>query len=112
MTTYKQCLETNDFIDLIEWELRYGKAPRRSKAKGLGSDIEAFVSPIDGTVVTGRASLRQHNEKHGVTNIGDYEAGHFEKRGKEMKAECLGTTAEAKKERQQLIDKTLTAHGV
>ena len=112
MTTYKQDPDTGDFLTLPEWEKKHGREARRSTVKGLGSDIEAFVYPIDGTVISGRAALRTHNEKHGVTNIGDYEAGHFEKRGKEMKAECLGTTAEAKKERYELIDKTLSDFGV
>jgi hypothetical protein len=112
MTTFKHDPDSGDFITLGEWEQKHGKSPRRSKAKGLGSDIEAFVSPVDGTVVTGRASLREHNERNGVTNIGDYEAGHFEKRGKEMKAEATGQTAEAKQERCELIDKTLNDFGV
>ncbi len=112
MTTFKRDPDSGEFITLGEWEQKHGKAPRRTMAQGLGSDIEAFVSPIDGTVISGRAALRAHNAKHEVTNIGDYEAGHFEKRGKEMKAECLGTTAEAKQERCELIDKTLNDFGV
>ncbi len=112
MTTFKRDPDTGDFITLGEWEQKHGKAPRRTMAKGLGSDIEAFVSPIDGTVISGRAALRTHNEKHGVTNIGDYEAGHFEKRGKEMKAEATGQTQVAKQERKELIDQTLNNYGV
>jgi hypothetical protein len=112
MTTFKHDPDTGKFITLGEWEQKHGKSPKRSKAKGLGSDIESFVSPIDGTVVTGRASLREHNERNGVTNIADYDAGYFEKRGKEMKAEATGDTVEAKQERCQLIDKTLNDFGV
>lgn len=29
-------------------------------------DLESFVSPIDGSVVSGRAGLREHCKKHGV----------------------------------------------
>lgn len=29
-------------------------------------DIEPFVSPIDGSVITGRAALRAHCQQHGV----------------------------------------------
>lgn len=35
-------------------------------------DIEPFVSPIDQSVVSGRAALREHNKRHGVTNAADY----------------------------------------
>ena len=35
-------------------------------------DIEPFVSPVDGTVVTGRRALREHNKRHNVTNVADY----------------------------------------
>lgn len=35
-------------------------------------DIEPFVSPVDGSLITGRAALREHNKKHEVTNVADY----------------------------------------
>lgn len=35
-------------------------------------DIEPFVSPVDGTVITGRKALREHNRRHGVTNAADF----------------------------------------
>jgi hypothetical protein len=35
-------------------------------------DIEPFVSPIDGRVISGRAALRDHNKQHNVTNVADY----------------------------------------
>lgn len=35
-------------------------------------DIEAFVSPIDGSVVGSRSRLREHERRHGVTNASDF----------------------------------------
>ncbi len=35
-------------------------------------DLPDFVSPIDGTVVHGRAGLRKHNKLHNVTNPSDF----------------------------------------
>lgn len=35
-------------------------------------DIADFVSPIDGKVVHGRKSLREHNLQHNVTNAADF----------------------------------------
>lgn len=112
MTTFKQDPDTGDFLTLAEWEEKHGKEQRRSTVRGLGSDIDAFVSPIDGQIVSGRAALREHNKKHGVTNIADYSEGHFEKSGKQLAKQARGQTAEDKKERCQLIDKTLNHYGV
>lgn len=35
-------------------------------------DLEDFVSPVDGKVVHGRAGLREHDKRHGTTNVADY----------------------------------------
>lgn len=37
-------------------------------------DIEPFVSPIDGKVVSGRAQKRDHMRRHDVEEIGDERA--------------------------------------
>lgn len=46
--------------------------PRASGFSGIMADLPDFVSPIDGRVVHGRAGLREHNLRHGVTNAADY----------------------------------------
>lgn len=35
-------------------------------------DLEPFVSPVDGKVISGRAALREHDKRHGTTNIADF----------------------------------------
>lgn len=35
-------------------------------------DIEPFVSPVDGRVITGRRALEAHNKRHNVTNVADF----------------------------------------
>jgi hypothetical protein len=35
-------------------------------------DIPDFVSPVDGSIVHGRKSLREHNKRNNVTNAADY----------------------------------------
>ena len=44
------------------------EAQQGSRAAGIGfiPDIPEFVSPIDGTVITGRAALRDHCARHNV----------------------------------------------
>ena len=112
MATYLKCKNTGEFIPKNDWEDKYGKVPKRTNKSAQAQILSDFVSPIDGTAIGDYKQLRKHNEKHGVTNIADYSPGYFEKRGAEMKNEATGNTAEAKKERCQLIDKTLNDYGV
>ena len=42
--------------------------------------IEAFKSPIDGSIISDRGKLAKHNRKHGVTNVADYSQSFLEKR--------------------------------
>lgn len=44
------------------------EAQQGSRTSGIGfiPDIPEFVSPIDGTVITGRAALRDHCARHNV----------------------------------------------
>ena len=56
-------------------------------------DIEPFVSPIDGQVITTRPMLKRHNKAHGVTNTADYSKEFMEgkKKEREAKADREGT---------------------
>lgn len=44
-------------------------APRRSVT--IMPDLPDFVSPIDGTIVSGRAGLREHCKRHNVVPTND-----------------------------------------
>ena len=35
-------------------------------------DVEPFQSPVDKSWITTRSQLREHNERHGVTNTADF----------------------------------------
>jgi hypothetical protein len=79
-----------------------GKKASESRLMVFG-DIEAFVSPVDGKVVTGRAALRDHNKRHGVTNVADFKnewATAYQKRadfyqGKQGREERVQAIAQA-----------------
>ena len=47
-------------------------AQRRDIA--IHGDIEPFVSPIDGSVISDRKQLREHNRKHNVVNANEFSA--------------------------------------
>lgn len=48
----------------------YDSSPVSSSATILG-DIPDFISPVDGTLVSGRAALREHNKRNDVVNTAD-----------------------------------------
>lgn len=67
------------------------------------ADIESFVSPVDGTIVTGRAALREHNKRHNVTNVADF-TGEWERKAKERAAMYSGDkNFDAKRRKEALI---------
>lgn len=43
----------------------------RSKSSAVYGDLPDFVSPIDGSVVSGRAGMREHCKKHDVVPTAD-----------------------------------------
>jgi anti-sigma28 factor (negative regulator of flagellin synthesis) len=48
------------------------------------NDIPDFVSPIDGAIVHGRASKRNHMRQHDVVDYREVqESGHYEQKAKE-----------------------------
>lgn len=73
--------------------------------------LDPFTSPIDGTVISCRSTLRKHNREHGVTNVADYGETYFERRGKEKYNEMTGNTKEAKHERIETIKAAMRKHG-
>ena len=110
MPTYRQDPKTGEFIEASDWEVIYGKPEVHFHQ--IMPDIAAFVSPIDNTVISSRPQLRDHNDRHGVTNIADYSQSYFEKSGKQLVKQARGQTAKDKQERCKALDKTLTDFGV
>mgnify|MGYP001047293950 CR=1 FL=1 len=61
-------------------EIKSRLAAQPSKRANIGcpivvSDITPFVSPIDGTEITSRSSLKAHEQRHGVKQCGDFKKG-------------------------------------
>ncbi len=44
------------------------KKTQNNRRHFVSDDISAFVSPIDGSVISSRSGLREHNKRHGVSN--------------------------------------------
>ena len=59
---------------LVEIDLDKAREVRRAmrtSANVLNDISESFISPVDGSVITSRAELREHNARNGVVDIGD-----------------------------------------
>lgn len=60
-------------------DLDIGVSPRVN-APMVMKPLEAFQSPIDRSVIRTREQLKNHNKRHGVTNVRDYKDGYVEKK--------------------------------
>jgi hypothetical protein len=78
----------------------------------IQGDIDSFVSPIDGSVISDRSHLRAHNARYGVTDKRDYSEQFIQERSKRRVAEATGQTPEARRERLDLIKRELYKAGL
>ena len=90
---------------LIPREEYYGDNTR-NQAPMFIPDIEPFISPIDGDVITTRPMLKRHMKAHGVTHQQDYSRDYIESRAKERlhKQETEGKRERIESIRRQLGD--------
>ena len=60
----------------------------RPKERGhfVQGDVQSFVSPVDGSVITDRKQLREHNKRNGVVNYHEFD-GHKVERKQESARE-------------------------
>jgi hypothetical protein len=63
---------------------------------GIHGDIESFVSPVDGSVISDRKQLREHNKRNNVVNSHEFSQDFLDRKKKERDRLYTGekTTAE------------------
>lgn len=105
MPHYVQDRETGKLIEVVK------RRPRKPAAPTVMSDIEAFVSPIDKKVVSGRAALRDHQRQHDVALHGEFGENEgrefFERKQKERFERYEGRTPEDREHRRRAIARAL-----
>lgn len=89
-TTYIQDRETGKFITKEAFNRKYYSNDKAMQSAYVQGNFEEFISPVDGSIIGGRAKLREHNKKHGVTDARDYSAGYYEKKAKERADDAKG----------------------
>ena len=104
--TWIQDPETGKLIPKEEYRRRT-VAHDKSFVQG---DLEPFMSPIDGKMIYSRRQLKEHNKKHGVTDMRDYGPDWFERKAKERQQAITGKADRA--ERIDAIRRSLYEHGV
>jgi hypothetical protein len=96
MPTYRQDRKT---LKLIEVKQRR----ERASAPTVLDDIKPFVSPVDGTVITSRSRLHDHNRRNNVEPAGDYTPQDYINRARAMRARMEGQTSADKRERIEAL---------
>tara|TARA_R100000951_G_scaffold94196_1_gene82882 strand:- start:11 stop:319 length:309 start_codon:yes stop_codon:yes gene_type:complete len=66
---YRQVIKEDGTSEFIE----IGTSRPTNHSATIQGDIESFVSPVDGSVITDRKQLRLHNERNNVVNTAEFE---------------------------------------
>jgi hypothetical protein len=87
---------------------------RPQPVHGILPDIEAFVSPVDGRVISSRPRLREHNAEHGVAQHGDYGenngAAYFARAERARQTRLQAQDAASRRERLDTIIRAVDQH--
>jgi len=73
-----KCEETGKYI-MVPIDAAARKA---SASPSIHGPIDPYLSPIDGSVITGRTGLREHMKKHDVVLMDDYGTEHWDESAK------------------------------
>jgi len=76
----------------------------RAGGHAIHGDIEPFVSPVDGTVISDRKQLAEHNKRHNVVNTQEFGTEHWERKAKERADLYEGrrSTQQVQRDREQI----------
>lgn len=105
MPTYVQDKATGKFV-------LKGTETDGGAGYSIQGDIEPFISPITKEIITGRAALRAHNAKHGVTDSRDYSPALQKKLSHERDDRATGNNPQARRERVESIKQVLDHYGI
>lgn len=81
----------------------------RDRTYYIQGDIEQFVSPVDGSVISDRRALREHNRRNNVVPAGAYgenEGAAYYARKKKEREQSFSNPA-AKRERRDAINRAI-----
>lgn len=88
---------------LIPKDEYYGDNRRMADVPYVLPDIEPFQSSVDGSLISSRAHLREHNRKHDVVQYAEFSPDYIQRKVKERQQRMLGQTREDKAHRIEAI---------
>ena len=92
----------SDFIPIDE-------AAHKASSVAIHGPIEPFVSPVDGTVISSRKQLRDHNKRNNVVNVSEFSDEFIAKKREERERIFKGEhTREEKLARKQELYEAIT----
>lgn len=103
MTRYIQRVNPDGTSRFDEVGATTNKSARNAAIHG---DIQSFVSPVDGSVISDRKALREHNKRNNVVNYHEFDGTEQVKRQKERERLHTGehTPAETLARRQEIYE--------
>jgi hypothetical protein len=94
----------------LEMELiSESEGSRSSRGVLICGDITPFKSVVDGTIISGRRALREHNKRNDVTFTEDFK-GEWESKKKERDKMYSGDSSFDRKRRVDHITKAVEQH--
>jgi hypothetical protein len=93
----------------LEMELISDNTVPRDRGVLICPDITPFKSVVDGTVITGRRALREHNKRNDVTFTEDFR-GDWERKAKDRASMYSGDTKFDRKRRVEHIKRAFEQH--
>jgi len=94
---------------LIPKEDYYAPIPRTHLVM---SDMQPFVSIVDGKTISSRSGLHDHNQRNNVVPAGDLKQKDFVRMAREKDAEMRGDTKQAKHERIEVLKHAFDKHRI
>jgi len=87
------------------------EARRAVQTSAIHGDIQPFVSPVDGTVISDRRQLREHNKRNSVVSADEFTPEFYAKKAKERKDVLQGkkSRAETLKCKQEIYETWIAA---
>ncbi len=104
MARWRQDKETGKLIPVDE-------AAARRDFHSIHGDIEPFRSPVDGSVITDRKQLRDHNKRNNVVHADEFSPEFYERKAEERRKFFAAERSpeERHKIKQELYEKVLRA---
>lgn len=100
---------TSEFIPID------ASAKKASGGHFIHGDIESFVSPVDGSVISDRRQLDDHNKRNNVVNAGEFSPEFYAQKAKERADHHQGRSSkqetQARKEAIHEIIERQIRHG-